>query len=418
MNAVIEKHGTPALIRLEMARNLKESKKDRKKTEWIQKENRKWNEEADREMSPLISQERKHGVLSQTNSGISYFSRTERSKYRMWKEQKHICLYCGKPMSINDLLDSAETEHIIPQSTFGQNYMNTVLSCKSCNREKEERTPYEAWGGAGKWERIKERLKTNSRGKCEKYPELHPAKIKRILSEKSFETDAEGFVQRQLNDTSYIATSAKNILSKLGIAVRISKGQAAAHLRQLWGINDILPQDPEDIINYEIINQITGELIQDQQIKRRDLDELLASKKKDEIIKTSYKGKDAENMKNRMDHRHHAVDAFLAAMMDNGLLMRLTKLERLRRAKRNEERKEKRVEKVIKGLDDDIKAIKQTIRFLEKWESKNPMRQDMREILVNKKVVSHQKINKVWGALHEETIYGAGFLHNSVSTGY
>ena len=411
VNTIIDEYGRPSCIRLELARDLKASKKHRSLIEWRQKKNRKLNEEADRELSKAMSTEKKFDKLSQTRQGISYWSRTERSKYKMWKEQKQQCLYCGGCISINDLLDSAETEHIVPQSAFSQNYMNTVLACRNCNQEKGAATPYQAWQGTDKWERIKGRLKTKGSDrseKCIKFPELPMPKIRRMLAEKSHSPDDESFVENQLNDTRYIAVSAKNILARLGVDVRITKGGAAAHLRDLWGLDDVLPRHPDDEILYDRIDEKTGALIEKEKaIKRGEFKQLQKIKRKGEIIKINYKSEGAAQVKNRMDHRHHAVDAFIAAMTDNGLLIRLTRLNRLMTARRFEEYEKKKDGTKIKKLETDIKKTKEKIRLPESWKGSNVMHQDVRDILVDNKIVSHQRKNNIRGALHEETLYGA-----------
>lgn len=413
VNAIIAKYGRPSVIRLELARDLKASKEHRDDIKKRQAKNRKLNEEADREMSELMASEKKFNRLTTTRQGIFYLSATERKKYRMWKEQKHQCLYCGGPISKNDLLDSAETEHIIPQSSFHQNYMNTVLACRTCNQDKGDRTPYQAWGATDKWGQIESRLKTTGEGwkqKCIKYPELPFPKIKRILSKGSPEENEEGFVEGQLSDTRYIATTAKNILAKLGIRIGITKGGATALLRDLWGLDGVLPHNPDEAISYDRIDEKTGEIKEkNRSVTIGEFENIKKNLKKGEIIKTSYNAEESSKVKNRMDHRHHAIDAFIASMTDHSTLIQLTRLNRLMRAKRfleYKEKKDKEDKEKITELEAAIKNIKSKIRRPDKWQSSNPMAKDIRDILVMNKVVSHQKKTKIWGALHEETVYG------------
>ena len=399
VNALIVKYGKPSSIHLELARDLKASKKNRKLIEWRQGKNRELNEEADKELSELVRAEKKFDQLTATRTGIFYWSAADRNKYKMWKEQKYDCLYCGRSISKNDLLDSAETEHIVPWSSFSQNYMNTVLACRTCNREKGDRTPYQAWQGTDKWDGIKTRLKTSGKDraeKCNKYPELPMPKVRRILSEKEHTVDDEGFVQSQLNDTRYIAITGRNVLAKLGVKVGITKGGAAALLRDLWGLGEVLPRHPEDEIIYDKINERTGEIIEmGRAVTRREFEELEKTQNKEEKIISRYKADQAAQVKNRMDHRHHAIDAFIAAMTDHRTLMHLTTLNRLNRMQASEEAKEK-----------DIKKVKEKIRFPQGWQGSKPLRKDVTDILVHSKIVSHQGKNKIWGALHEETVYG------------
>ncbi len=148
INSIIRCYGKPAIIRVEMAREMKSSKEHRKKIASRQRENRKLNETAEEEILKFYNEGNPNISLEEMRSGVRRVNPDDRNKYKMWKnEQEEKCLYCGKPISINDLFSgNAEIEHILPYTGFSQNYMNTVVSCYSCNAEKGQRTSYEAWG--------------------------------------------------------------------------------------------------------------------------------------------------------------------------------------------------------------------------------------------------------------------------------
>ena len=66
-------------------------------------------------------------------------------KYQLWEEQKKICVYCGQPISDEQML-SAETEieHTIPRSLCCDNSQeNKTLAHRECNRKKKNRIPFE-----------------------------------------------------------------------------------------------------------------------------------------------------------------------------------------------------------------------------------------------------------------------------------
>jgi CRISPR-associated endonuclease Csn1 len=135
--------------------------------------------------------------------------------------------------------------------------------------------------------------------------------------------ELEQFISRQLTDTAYITSAVVEYLKSLDVDVLGSKGQLTAELRHQWGLNGVLRHDELDV-------------------------------------------------KNREDHRHHAVDAIVIALTDRARLQKLAK------CRGNEE-----LPPPWKSFRDDVEAA------------------------VNEIKVSHRVRRKVAGALHEETIYGA-----------
>jgi CRISPR-associated endonuclease Csn1 len=139
--------------------------------------------------------------------------------------------------------------------------MNKTLCFAKKNADKGNRTPFEAFGNTPEWDEMLQRIREFPKPKKERF-RLQELKL-------------DDFVQRQLNDTRYIAREAKAYLSILPATVTVSTGQATAHLRKLWGLNSILGHDDD--------------------VKLRD------------------------------DHRHHAIDAAVVALTDMGTLSRLAR---------------------------------------------------------------------------------------------
>lgn len=262
-NAVVKHYGKPAIIRMEMARDMKSSKKHRKKRTEEQEENRKANEKAKEEIRTYLGRVTRDNIR----------------KYNMWKEQGEKCPYCQNKIGIRQselFSGAAEIEHILPSTDFSQNYMNTVLSCQKCNRDKGKQTPHEAWGSdENRWKDIKEFI--------EKTTTIPLPKREKILKEKHSPENEDNFVKRQLNDTRYIATAAKKVLEKYGVPVDVNSGGATHELRHELGLNNILPKKPAS--------------------------------------RTSV----AKAEKSRQDHRHHAVDAFVVAITDRAMLQAMIK---------------------------------------------------------------------------------------------
>ena len=384
VNAAARKWGTPAAIRVEMPREMKASKNHRREIESKQAQNRKANAAAE---AALIAHAaagdgayRLSRVSRSPLAGKSAYcvSRADRDKFKMWEfEQERKCPYCGKCIPKGEVLSEAfEVDHILPQSAFRQNYMNTVVACRNCNREKAGRTPYEAWGHSGQWEGIARRADLD--GKKAGMPKLPREKRLRILNKKHNPLDDEEFCNRALQDTRYIARLVHQFLSATGIPVQVSNGQATAALRHEWGLDNVLPRHPDD--------ELKAEDFDDNGFLRRREDIKIVEAKTDEEANKAAKNA-VKTAKNRRDHRHHAVDAFVVALTDPGTLQRLTK--------REQERRES-------GLKKHTDAFPPP----ESWEGNifGQTRDRLRE-----KIVSHRKTGKVRGALHEETIYGRGF---------
>ena len=336
VNAVIARFGSPVEIRVEMARDMAASKEHRAKIEKQQTDNRKRNAEAEEKL-------RQHGVK---------ITRRSRQKYIVWHhEQGEICPYCGVKIDIASLFGGgAEIEHILPQVGFRQNYMNTVVACTSCNREKDARSPFQAWQGGEKWNRICASISDCRRGaarrnNADEFPNMPEAKKRRIRDENFSPENVDEFVKSQLQNTQYIAVAAKNLLEKTGVRVRVTKGGATAELRHLWGLNGVLSPRPQ--------NDNGG-------------------------------GEEAKNAKNRRDHRHHAIDALVVALTDHKTLMEMTARYKIFVESRSWP---KDPLPLPKGLEFAGTLLPDQFR---------------------QTVVSHMKKRKVYGALHEETPYGEG----------
>lgn len=233
VNNLISKHGKPNRIVLEMNRDLKNSKKKR---EELQIQNFK-NEKENKRITELL----------QTNFNLIQVSNQDIQKYKLWKEQWETCIYSGKQIPKEDLFNgNTEIDHILPSSrTLDNSFSNKTLTFRTENQQKGNRTPYEYLGESTE---LKERIKILPRNKQQRF------------FQKEIEQD---FLNRQLNDTSYICREALKYLKQVCPKVTVSKGILTSELRSLWNLNTIL---------------------------------------------------NTENKKNRNDHRHHAVDAVVVSL--------------------------------------------------------------------------------------------------------
>ena len=271
-NVLIDRYGKPDEIVVEVATELKLGREKIRKIIQEQKKNREKNEEIKKEIRALIK------------NPDGKVARTYILKYRLWEElgehsAGRYCIYCGKVISAHQLFNGdAEIEHILPFSrTLRNNRNNLTVAHRSCNAFKGNRTPYEAFGSNPNgfvWEDIEARVKDIFRYNFAK----KNAFLKKDLEEDLLENSE--FLESQLSDTAYIARATREYLSCLypsqnGLlpsAVRVVPGRLTSILREKWGLNSILSPNNE--------------------------------------------------IKNRADHRHHAIDALVIGLTTRAILQR------------------------------------------------------------------------------------------------
>lgn len=274
VNALIKKYGMPDLIRLELATELKETKKDREAASKRNRENKKLNDEA------TDWYRRQPG---RTGSAVG---RKDIWKYRLWKQQRETCPYCLGIIGAGELLaDTVDIDHVLPiQRSGDDSFSNKVLAHRRCNADKGDALPIEKWPRDSK--EFRDRLavikRTKNRGLIRKFQQ---------------DEVGDDFVARQLQDTRYITKEAVKYLEQLDMAgipwgegrltVWPTNGQATGFLRHVWELNDILPP---------LLTKKELEAVEEQR------------KKGDEGAAQQIQ------RKNRNDHRHHALDAIVVAL--------------------------------------------------------------------------------------------------------
>ena len=227
VNAVIRKYGKPDLIRLELARDLKNSSKDR---ENITRRNRL--REKDRE--------RIAGEIAR-EAGIEAPSRRDILKVMLAEECDYTCPYTGRRFTMQELLHGGlvHIEHIIPYSrSMDDSFVNKTLSCRDANAEKGNRLPFEAFAP----ETYREILDRVRRFKGP-FAEM---KLDRF---KMREAESQDFIERNLNDTRYASKLAVEYLALLYggrwdrngvLRLQCSSGGCTAVVRRAWGGNYLL----------------------------------------------------------------------------------------------------------------------------------------------------------------------------------
>lgn len=225
INGVVRLYGSPARIHIETGREVGKSYKDRRELEKRQEENRKQRENAIKEFKEYFP----HFAGEPKAKDIL--------KMRLYKQQNAKCLYSGKPIELHRLLEKGyvEVDHALPFSrTWDDSFNNKVLVLANENQNKGNLTPFEWLEGkhnSERWRAFKALVETSA------FPY---AKKQRILSQK---LDEKGFIERNLNDTRYVARFLCNFIADnmhlTGEGKRkvfASNGQITALLRGRWGL--------------------------------------------------------------------------------------------------------------------------------------------------------------------------------------
>jgi len=184
VNAIIREYGKPRRIKLEMARDVKGSARERREKHFKILENEKRNEEA-----------RKRLVQ---DMNILNPSRDDVIKYKLWEECGKQCPYTSKHISQAGLFGSNpefQVEHILPYDrSLDNSFMNKTLCEVHENiHVKGNKTPYEAYShNQEKYEQIKQRVKNSAM----------PYWKRQKFWQKDINTDE--IISRELNDTRYI----------------------------------------------------------------------------------------------------------------------------------------------------------------------------------------------------------------------
>ena len=235
INALVKKYGDLEAIIIEMPRDTNE-KEQKEKLEKIQAENEKEKKQA-------FNRARNEYNIGEEQL---YKQRGLLTKIRLWYQQDGRCIYTGKPISIQDLVDNPnrfEIDHIIPKSiSLDDSLNNKVLCYHNANQVKGQKTPFSAFSintNNISYDELKERVANLLK--------LHKiSKLKHDLL--TFEEDInkyevrQKFISRNLNDTRYASKAILNGLQEYmnvkekDTEVHVIRGKFTYQIRKRWGI--------------------------------------------------------------------------------------------------------------------------------------------------------------------------------------
>lgn len=228
VNAIVREYGPPAAIHIELARDLSKPMDERRK---IEREQKEFQDRKAKDRAAFVDQ------FGFDPKGLDL------QKYRLYREQMSQCAYSQKAIDVTRLFETsyAEIDHALPYSrSFDDGQNNKVLVLTAENRNKGNRTPYEYLDGASdspQWQQFEAWVLSNKA--------YRRAKRDRLLRKHFGEDEAEGFRERNLNDTRYICRAFKTMVedhlqwhtdSDAKNRCVVVAGQLTSMLRARWGL--------------------------------------------------------------------------------------------------------------------------------------------------------------------------------------
>ena len=348
--------------------------------------------------------------LLQSEFGIKNPTRNDIIRYRLYEELKHNAykdLYTNTYIPREILFSKqVDIEHIIPQSRlFDDSFSNKTIVYRHINIEKGNQTAYDfiasKYGDTKDYEdRIKKLFDFNVKNLDEG---ISKAKYQKLLKRES--EIGDGFIERDLRESQYIAKKAKEMLFKITKSVVSTSGSITDRLREDWDLINVMKE-----LNLPKYRALGLTEMQERKFGQRV-----------EVIKDWTK---------RNDHRHHAMDALTVAFTKHNHIQYLNYLN----ARKNENHKLHSNIIAIENLETEIKV---DAGGNKKRVFKEPIpnfRQMAKEHLENV-LISHKAKNKVVtinknktkskngekvkteltprGQLHKETVYGKYHYYDS-----
>ncbi|NAS32185.1 type II CRISPR RNA-guided endonuclease Cas9 [Flavobacteriaceae bacterium R38] len=397
INQVVDAYGSPDEIRIELARELKKSAKERS------------------EMTKNIADAtRRNEDIKKTISkefGIPNPTKTDVVRYRLWLELESRgfkSLFTNQYIPKEKLFSKEiDIEHIVPKALlFDDSFSNKTLAYRDINLKKRDRTAFDfiSQEYQSNIESYKERVESlydNGKGVITK-----AKRNKLLLSQAKL---PEGFIERDLRNSQYIAKKAKQMLFEVFEKVTVTSGSITNKLREDWGLINVMKE-----LNLQKYRELGLTKIEE----RWDIGQ--EKIKSAEVIK---------NWSKRNDHRHHAMDALTIAFTSQNHIQYLNNLNTYYNLRGNETDLEKSKLFALKNSitriykEDNGKDKRKFIPPIDNFRSE--AKKHIESILIsfkNKNKVATKNINKIKlknkdnyyskiqltprGQLHKETIYG------------
>lgn len=389
VNQICDTYGKPDEIRIELARELKKSAKEREDT-------LRFINAATRENDEI-----KNIILKDFGFKAT---KTDVVRYKLWLEldkNGHKTLFTNSYIPREKIFSKdVDIEHIIPKALlFDDSFSNKTLAYRKINLQKGSRTAYDfikndfASDFDAYQVRVEDLYKSNS---------ISKGKYKKLLMSASHLP--QDFIERDLRNSQYIAKKAKELLQELVKEPIVStSGSITDKLRKDWNLINVMKE--LNLPKYKALGLTEIETRWDSGQEKE---------KRHEVIKDWTK---------RNDHRHHAMDALTVAFTSYNHIQYINYLN----ARRDENHKKHAnilaIEKIIteqkqgkSGRSNRIfippvqnfrsEAKKHIESILISFKNKNKVATTNINITKTKHGLHQQKVKTPRGQLHKETIYG------------
>lgn len=287
VNDIIETYGKPDEIRIEIARELKKSAKERA--------------EMTKQINDATNTNKKYREILEKEFQLTNVSRNDIIRYRLYLELEDNgfkTLYSNTYIPREKLFSKEfDVEHIIPQAKlFDDSFSNKTLESRSVNIEKSNMTALDYLASKGSNSLSAYKLRVESLYKSGRISKTKYNKL--LMSEAEVPS---GFINRDLRDTQYIAKKAREMLEDLVKFVVPTTGSVTDRLREDWQLIDVMQE-----LNWDKYHQ--------------------------QGLTTYYQDRDGRQIgritdwTKRNDHRHHAMDALTVAFTKHGMIQYLNNL--------------------------------------------------------------------------------------------
>lgn len=380
VNEIIKTYGPLDEVRIELARELKKTAKERKEMLENINKSTKNNEEIKKKLT------KEFGIANPTKNDVI--------RYRLWEElsaNAYQDIFRGQQIKKEDLFSSkVDIEHIIPKSLlFDDSFSNKTITFRETNIKKGDRTGLDFITNDynADLEQYKSRIEML-------YKNNNISKAKRNKLLMSAKNLPDGFIERDLRNSQYISRKAQSMLFQIVRKVNVTTGSITNRLREDWNLVNVMKE--LNLPKYRALGLTEIE-------KRHDVGQ--DNIKEVEVI---------TDWSKRNDHRHHAMDALTVAFTTKRHVQYLNYLN----ARKDENHPEhKHIITIGEKIMKNSKFIPPMPNF--RQEAKKHIENILISIKNKNKVVT-QNINKTKkkdgfntkiqltprGQLHKETIYG------------
>lgn len=379
VNELVATYGRPDEIRIEMSRSLKQNQTERDK--------------AIKDIATNTRESERISQILKTEFHIAYPSRNDIIRYRLYEELKangYKTLYSNTYIPREKIFSKEfDIEHIIPQSRcFDDSFSNKTIESRAVNIAKGNMTAYDYVASTQGEEGAKAfhdhiislfKDKVLSKSKTEKL----------LITEDKI---PNGFINRELRDSQYIARKAREILESMVPDVVSTIGSITSRLREDWQLVNVMQE--LNLPKYQALG-----LTEDRTDKEGHTRTII------------------KDWSKRNDHRHHAMDALTIAFTKRSIIQYLNNLNA--RSDKNSIINNIETEELYRNSKDKLLFNPPMPLDEFRAEAKRHLEDILVSIKAKNKVVT-PNINKAKkrngnqhkvqltprGALHQETVYG------------